>query len=408
MQKTTKQKHRILVLTSTFPRWENDTDPKFVYDLARRLTKQFDVDILAPHYKGIPTHERINDLNVYRFKYFITNYQKLAYDGGILPNIKKQPILTILIPFFIASQTWNIFRLIRKNNYHAIHAHWLIPQGLSLYILSKIHRKAKHSNIVLTSHGGDLFSLNMPGLKILKKNILLLAQHVTVVSSAMKEKAISLGIKSEKISINPMGVDLENKFTPTYQDKKKNIIFTGRLVEKKGVEFLIKAMNKIVKQHKEAHLTIIGDGPLKNELKQLSSSLNLNNNISFLGAIPNNDIPSYLQKSLIAVIPSIITKSGDQEGLGLTIIEAMGCECITIASKLPAIKDIIKDNHNGFLVEQQNSSDIASLIQHILKNANECQKIASQGRVDVIQNFDWDKVTLSYIKLFNQLNSRDH
>src|SRR5438034_378137 len=90
------QKKKILVLASTFPRWENDTTPPFVFELEKRLAHDFDIFVLAPHFPGAKKQEKMEGVSVTRFQYFWpARYQKLCYGGGILPNIKKNTFLLI-------------------------------------------------------------------------------------------------------------------------------------------------------------------------------------------------------------------------------------------------------------------------------------------------------------------------
>jgi hypothetical protein len=93
---------KILFLATTFPRWENDTRPAFVYELAYRLQKSgLEIVVLAPHCAGSKKFELLNEMRVYRFPYFFpTRYQKLAYAGGILPNLKRSNLAKIQVPFF--------------------------------------------------------------------------------------------------------------------------------------------------------------------------------------------------------------------------------------------------------------------------------------------------------------------
>src|SRR6266550_2379820 len=87
-------KKNVLVLASTFPRWDNDTTPPFVFELEKRLAKDFNIFVLAPHFVGARKHERMEGLTVHRFQYFWpSKMQKLCYEGGILPNIKKNKLL---------------------------------------------------------------------------------------------------------------------------------------------------------------------------------------------------------------------------------------------------------------------------------------------------------------------------
>jgi len=87
-----ENKPKLLVLTSTFPRWQDDTDPPFVYELSRRLTKDFSVTILTPHYPGARPHENLDGMEVYRYSYFFEKYEKLAGQTGILPTIRKHKL----------------------------------------------------------------------------------------------------------------------------------------------------------------------------------------------------------------------------------------------------------------------------------------------------------------------------
>src|SRR5947209_1033664 len=102
-------KKKILALASTFPRWKNDTTPPFVLELEKRLSKDFEIFVLAPHFTGAKKYEEIDNLKIYRFQYFWpAKYQKLCYEGGILPNIMKNKFLlfqgiTLILFEFIAA-----------------------------------------------------------------------------------------------------------------------------------------------------------------------------------------------------------------------------------------------------------------------------------------------------------------
>src|SRR3989344_7698599 len=98
------KKLNLLVMGTTFPRWENDTEATFVKDLSYELSKYFNVNVLVPHYKGLKLYDSKEKLKIYRFIYFYpTSLEKLAY-GGILPNLKKNPLLWIETPFLLLSE----------------------------------------------------------------------------------------------------------------------------------------------------------------------------------------------------------------------------------------------------------------------------------------------------------------
>ena len=123
---------KTIVLTSTFPRWKNDTTPSFVYELSRRLAnKERAMIVLAPHAEKASKHEFFYGLDVYRFQYFYpSRMQKLAYGTGIIPNAKSIFAAKLNIPFFLLSEYLAAKKLINRYNPDIIHAHWLIPQGI--------------------------------------------------------------------------------------------------------------------------------------------------------------------------------------------------------------------------------------------------------------------------------------
>ncbi len=93
------EKPRLLVLTSTFPRWVGDREPRFVFDLSRRLAKDFEVQVVAPHAPGAAPQEVMDGMRVHRFRYFPEKLQSLAYNGGILEKIAKHPRASLQAPF---------------------------------------------------------------------------------------------------------------------------------------------------------------------------------------------------------------------------------------------------------------------------------------------------------------------
>ncbi len=390
---------KVLVTTTTFPKSKTDSQPRFVQYLCLQLSKSIEIDILAPNSPDVCGSKKETDsYKIIHFRYFFRRLEKLTYGGGILENLKCCPFLYLLVPFFLAGQLIAVLKLIKRNRYDAIHAHWIIPQGLIAVLAQWISRKP--ISILVTSHGGDLFALKGSILKKLKKWILDRADFTTVVSHAMREYCISvLNQPANKVSVAPMGVDLLTAFIPPIpsQTERNDLIFVGRLVEKKGVQFMIRALDIIAKKYPQIRLNIVGDGPLKPILQKEVEYLGLIPNTVFHGGLPNDHIPPMLQKAAISVMPSIVASNGDQEGLGLSAVEAMGCGCPIVASDLPAIRDLIEHNKTGLLAEPGNSVDLAEKILMILENKEMAIKLSGAGRNHVLQRFDWNVVGRSYL-----------
>lgn len=394
---------RILVITSTFPRWINDTEPSFVFDLCRYLHgKGLQIDVIAPHATGAEKQELLDGINVYRYQYFISSLQTLAYSGGILANLKKNLLNYLLVPFLVFAQALAIYRRLNNTNYRLIHAHWLIPQGCICAFINRLLRR-KAPALICTSHGGDLYALNNFIFTRIKKWTIDRCAHFCVVSSAMKKVAMKMGVNSGKISVMPMGVDLINEFKPVPEIKRNDqrLIFVGRLVEKKGASCLLDAMASVTKAIPDAELLIVGDGPLRTTLEQKAKQLGLDDHVQFHGSVPHHQLPELYSSASIAVVPSIIDSAGDQEGLGLVIIEAMGCGCAVIASDLDAIRDIV-NNKTGLLAKPSSSSDLAEKIQTLLLDLELQKKLSIDGRKRVIEMFDMNIAGQRYYNLICQ------
>ncbi len=397
-----KEKNKILIITSTFPRWENDTDPPFVLDLCNRLVNNFLIHVLCPSFPKSKVNESINGVRIKRFRYFINNFELLAYDTGILSKLKKNKLYYLFIPFFVLSEVLVIIRLLSKEDFALVNPHWLIPQGFASVIAGIV--TGKSNMIVCTVHGGDIFSLNGLFLNYIKKFTIKRLRSVVVVSQAMKEKVLSLGAEKKNVHVIPMGVDLKNKFVlGAIAIKKRAILFVGRLVEKKGLKFLIYAFSEILKKYSDASLVIVGKGPEEKNIKNLISKYQIESSVKLMGAVAHDDLHKLYQSHELAVFPFIEDSTGDMEGFGLVMVEAMGCGCAVVASDLPAVNDIIIDNETGLLVEQKNPSDIVKKVSFLFDNNEIRNKLSLQGRSYVEDRFDWSVTEKKYSDLFNRI-----
>ncbi|MCM8787749.1 MAG: glycosyltransferase family 4 protein [Candidatus Omnitrophica bacterium] len=393
----------ILVFTTTFPTFlKKDGTPPFVYELSKRLAQKEDLNIvvLTPYRKGTKTFEQRDGLKIYRFKYGFTH----LCEGGILPNLKNNKLLYFQVPFLFFFAFLNLKKIIKKEKINTIHAHWIVPQGFIAVFYKKIFRK-RNFKIICTSHGGDIFGLQGWLMRKIKKWTLNNVDILTVVSNAIKEEVKKLKVRNDlPIKVIPMGVD-DKLFNPDKYDPKIKgkynikgpfLIFVGRLVEKKGVKYLIEAMPEVVKKYPETKLLIIGSGPLEDGLKAQVKNLNLEKNIIFTGAIPNYELPKYYATADIFIGPSVITKGGDREGLPVTYLEAMASGCIVIGTDLLGNRDVIIDGVNGYFVRQKNSKDIVEKILASLYN----KKINQKQVLSIIKNnFSWKIITNKYLEI---------
>lgn len=387
-----KKRLNLLVTASTFPRYKEDTEPRFVLDLCNELKNYFDITVLVPACNEGLEEEDMYGIKVKRYHYFpIHKFETLCYPGAIVPRIKEKKIRALLVPFLFISLYWHLFCMLPK--YDLVHAHWLIPQGIVQGFFKKPY--------LVTGHGGDVTSLNKGFVRGLKIRTLKKAAYVTVVSKHLLNevrnlypvnniKVISMGCNTEKFDKE---FKIENYFQ---QGNKKVILFAGRLAEKKGVTYIIKAMHKI-----DAILVIVGDGPLKEELMHQASQLK--EKVVFLGAKTHDELKTIYASSDIFVAPSVTAKDGDQEGFGLVILEAMASGLPVVASRSGGITDLIIHHENGLLTEEK---DIDGIIENVnlLINDHKIYKRLSVCAIDTAKKYDYKNIAKQYVEIINSIN----
>ncbi|TCV79098.1 glycosyltransferase [Sulfurirhabdus autotrophica] len=397
IDQTTPRRKKLLVLTSTFPRWEGDCEPPFVFELSRRLQHRFDVMVLAPHTTGAKQREDIAGMRVIRYRYFFGKWEILAYQGGILAKLKQHSAHYLLVPFFLFAQLRSLLRILRREKIDVIHAHWLIPQGL-IAIAALFLKRVQFPALLCTSHGSDLFGLRGMFFSSLKRIVVRYADAVTVVSHQMKSRTIELGINEDKVSVIPMGIDMTNLFVPSHEEVRDlELLFVGRLVVSKAVDVLIMALPAILIEYPHVSLTIVGDGPEKASLKELAIKLGISNQVNFLGAVANPELPVLYRRAAIFVSPSL------EEGFGLTIVEALACGCAVIATNLPATREILADGETGLLVPLGDSAAIAHRALLLLADTTLRHSLSRAGRQFAIGKFDWEVVAGRYGCLLDKL-----
>ena len=394
-----KKKPKILVISSTYPRWLNDPEPGFVHELSKRFADNFHVTVLCPHAPGAKRAETLEGVEIRRFRYAPERLQTLVQDGGILGNLSRAPWKFALVPLFALTQLMAVMHLFRKLRPDVVHAHWLVPQGFVVCLANILTGSAVP--FVVTSHGADLFSLNSPILKKIKKWVLGRASAITVVSRSMKEELKNLLGDDRAVSVLPMGVNLEERFIPdsTAVRNPSKLLFVGRLVEKKGLRVLLEALPLVIEECPDVTLDIIGFGPLTSDLKALSCRYNLSRKVNFLGPVPQTELPAYYQACGVFVAPFIRAESGDEEGLGLVVVEALGCGCRAVVSDMRATRDVFRVIDGVVSVEPGNIERLARAIIDCIV----AQEDSSPDRTELLERFGWRRVSRSYSALLGEV-----
>ncbi len=394
---------RVCFLTSSYPRFPEDSAGVFIHSLACSLVRQgCHVEVIAPRGGTDAAFVTRDGVNIYRFPYFFSRYEKIAYaPGGIPAAIKSHPWLTMMLPFFLLS--FFAHALYRSRHVDVLHFHWLQNAVLTLPLKFFSPRPT-----VVTLWGTDVQWVERSSfMRTLAKRTVSHADAVVSVNDYFKAKLRSYGFSVDNIRVIPNGVDL-NRFVSHDRlllraknglpEKAKLILYVGSLIERKGVKYLIEAMGEVLQQNSNPVLAIIGDGQERAMLEKIACQQGLGSSGVFVGSVPPRDIPEWLRCADLLVLPSLY------EGRPNVVLEALAAGLPVVATDIPGTSEIVAHGENGLLVPPRDSRALAKAISELLNDPLRREKMGRAGREMILRlGLTWDDVARRYISLYQEL-----
>ena len=232
------------------------------------------------------------------------------------------------------------------------------------------------------------------------------ANLVVTVSNYSAEKAVEFyDVDEPKIRVVPNGVDLE-RFKPAEDGDalkrklgfggKPIVLFVGRLIPRKGLQFLVEAAKRVVKERGDALFVIVGGGPLRSNLIAHLVGINISGNFLFLGDVKENILPTLYNCADVFVLPSV------QEGQGIALLEAQASAKPVVAFNVGGVREAVREGESGLLVERGNSSLLAEAILKLLSDSSLRRKMGASGREFVLANYTWDICAEKMLRIYHE------
>jgi colanic acid/amylovoran biosynthesis glycosyltransferase len=294
-------------------------------------------------------------------------------------------------------------RTVKTPAYDVIHCHFG-PSGIFGQNLRDIGDLK--GPLLTTFHGFDIASfVKQNGIGVYKK-LFRKGEAFTCSSQFVREKLIAAGCDPAKISLFKLGTDL-SKFDfierRAESDGVIRLITIARLVEKKGLEYSIKAVAKLVRQFPKLEYTIVGDGHLREDLSLLIGRLNLQKNITLAGWKTQKDVRQLLAKSHIFVLASVLSSDGDFEGQGMVLQEAQAMGLPVVCTNHNGFSESILDGQSGFLVPERDTDALSARLADLMGQPNSWLEIGRKGRAFVEAEFDLNKRDDALVELYRQV-----
>jgi len=316
--------------------------------MAEELSKKHEVIVFTKRYKRHPKYAYLKHYDIVR-----------------IPNIRFNDFLStltfvLLAPFFILKY---------KNRINVLQCMMIYPNGFIGLLLNKLFEIPFFSWI----RGGDWYFAKNNRIK--RKIIAsVLGNSLVVVQSNEIKKDVKREFPEADLKIIPNAVDI-----PGRRADGEDIIFVGNLIERKGTEYLIKAMENV-----KGKSIIVGDGPERKKLEKLAQDLEVD--CEFVGAVAPEKVGEYLMKGKLFVLPAI-----KGEGFPNVILEAMSVGLPVVATTLAGIPDLVKDGKTGFLVKPADAEALAGKITKIVNNESLWRRM-SDNCLKEVRKYSWDNI----------------
>ncbi len=232
------------------------------------------------------------------------------------------------------------------------------------------------------------------------------------ICSYFKSRLETLGCDPKKITVHHSALDL-NQFTYKPRSLAKDntsikIITTGRFVEKKGIEYAIRAIAQLIPQYPNIEYTLIGQGPLKQTYQTIIKNLSLEKNVKILGWHTHEQLAKKLAESHIFILPSVTAENGDQEGIPNTLKEAMAMGLPVISTYHSGTAELLNDKVSGLLVPERDSNAIAQQIDYLISHPESWQHMCAIARKIIECEYDIEKENNKLEKNLYRLTQKEY
>lgn len=289
--------------------------------------------------------------------------------------------------------------LFRAGRYDAIHCHFA-PNGMVAATLREAG--VLHGRLVTTVHAYGLSRYTLKWGDRVYERLFETGDLFLPVSQHGRRRLMDLGCDDRKIRIHRMGVDC-CRFAPTQRCEREGgavrVISIGRLVEKKGFAFAIRAVADLKKRGVRCSYRIVGDGPLVDQLKTLIRALAVEDCVELLGSRPQDKVAELLSSSDVFVAPSVTAVDGDEEGIPVVLMEAMAVGLPVVSTVHAGISELVADGVTGYLVPERDVNSLAEKLETLLSEREARRRMGRAGREVIEREFNIEKLNDQLVEI---------
>jgi glycosyltransferase involved in cell wall biosynthesis len=396
---------KVLYIVTAYDRRPGDGITPWLVETIHRLGDAgVRVEVLAPSYRGLPSGV-VEGVRVHRFRYAPAGAETLTHDQTAPDRIRERPRYLGVLPGYAAAGCVAAARVARSGDFDVAHVHWPMPQAL----LGWSARRAASIPLVCSFYGVELTfarSSRVPLLIPFLRRAIRTADAVTAISRYTAD--LVRGVYERPVELIPFGATtpVPSRPPPAPPSPPFRLLFVGRLVERKGVRYLLDAVALARSAGAEVEADVVGEGPIRPALQEHARSLGLGAAVRFHGFVPDDELIRRYVDCHAFILPAVVDEKGDVEGLGVVIIEALAHGRAVIASAAGGITDIVEHDRTGLLVPPADARALADAIIALSRDPARVRRLAEAGRAHIETSFSWDAVIGKLTSLYARLAGR--
>ena len=396
-------RHVVVMVTSSYPRFHGDSVGTFMEPIATSIAARgHEVHVVAPWHPLVARADEERGVHFHFYKYAPSaRLNVFGYAAALRADVSLKAAAYIAAPLALAAG-WRAARAVaRRYRATIMHGHWVVPGGVVA------SAAAGNLPLVVSLHGSDVYVAETlwPARRAAAR-VFRRAGAVTACSADLRRRAIALGAAPDRVDVVPYGVDPERfRPDPLLRARRRAslgiathtpLLFTaGRLVRKKGFEYLIDALARLPRGM-DLQAAIAGAGDLESELRQQVDAARIDYRVRFLGNLSQDDVAGWLATADMVAIPSVRDESGNVDGLPNIVLETMASGTPLITTPAGGIGSVVDHGRTGLVVPERDPVALSEAIQTLARDPENRVRLGEAARATVMARFGWEFVAGRY------------
>jgi glycosyltransferase involved in cell wall biosynthesis len=391
-------RHVVVMVTTSYPRFPGDSVGTFMEPIAKSVAARgHAVHLVAPWHPLVARGPREDGVTFHFFKYApFRSLNIFGYAAAMRADVRLRGAAFVAAPLALAAG-WRAARSVaRRYGATMMHGHWVVPGGIMAAMAQP------DLPLVVSLHGSDVFVAETLGpARAAARIAFRRAGAVTACSDDLGRRAVALGATPERLEIIPYGVDV-TRFRPDDAARAEcrarlgvapdmPLVFAaGRLVRKKGFEYLIDAVAQLP-AGAPVVLAIAGEGDLAAELRERARAAGIAERVRFLGNLTQDDVAAHMAAADVAVVASVRDDAGNVDGLPNVALEALASGTPLVTTAAGGIGAVVTHDRDALVVPERDARALASAIAALAADRAHARRLAEAARSLVADRFGWDR-----------------